>query len=300
MNHTLAAMHEGVDLELTTSTFPSGESYIKIKDRLLSSKLNPPSPTTIYYLFNGDKSFMQLMLLTDSLRRMGVKDIQLIIPYFPGARCDRVNEKNAGEPLNVAVYAHFINAQKYSKVVVLDPHSDVTPALINNVEVVSNRFFMTQVWADLLSNPDVAFKDEFVLVSPDAGASKKIEAIQQLMNIPMVQAAKQRDMATGKLVPGACKIFAEPDQIKGKRCIIVDDICSKGGTFIAIANELKAMEAKEVYLAVTHFEGHEIRESLERAGIVRLYSATQLVGMDHVFYNNLNNSIITKLIDDHA
>jgi ribose-phosphate pyrophosphokinase len=106
--------------------FGSGENHLQI--------LAPSSNRVeIMFRYSGDQSMIQLLLMTDALRRQGAAEIDLYIPYFPGARQDRVC--NQGEPLSAKVYADLINQQRYRKVFVFDPHSDVVVALLDNEAV---------------------------------------------------------------------------------------------------------------------------------------------------------------------
>jgi ribose-phosphate pyrophosphokinase len=86
---------------------------------------------------------MQLLLATDALRRAGFRKISAWLPYFPAARQDRI--MMPGEPLSVKVYAQIINAQGYERVMVFDPHSDVTPALLDRAEVTTSLPFVQKV-----------------------------------------------------------------------------------------------------------------------------------------------------------
>jgi|LakMenEpi03Aug12_release.lakeMendotaPanAssembly.Ray.scaffolds.fasta_scaffold513518_2 ribose-phosphate pyrophosphokinase len=116
--------------------FGGGEQHIQLNaDRLHAAEF-----VTITLPFMQDSEIIKLALIVDALRREGCMSMCLKIPYFPAARQDRVC--NVGEPLSVKVYADLINAMKFDRVVVFDPHSDVTPALINNVEVVDNCEFV--------------------------------------------------------------------------------------------------------------------------------------------------------------
>ena len=95
------------------------------------------------------------------------------------------------------------------------------------------------------------FDSDPVVVIPDAGATKK--AYTWLDGRRVVQASKRRDPATGKLsgfsVPD---VDSEGNSIAGRPCIIVDDICDGGGTFLGLAAELQAAGAGPLTLAVTH------------------------------------------------
>lgn len=170
---------------------------------------------------------------------MDIELSALIIPYFPAARQDRVMVK--GEPLSVKVYADIINGLGFKKVIVFDAHSEVTPAVLNNCEAITNHVFIKQVIEKIGVNVK--------LISPDGGALKKIYKVSEFLGgAEVVECSKSRDVKTGKLT--GFKVYA--DDLNGQDCLIVDDICDGGGTFIGLAEELKKKNAGKLYLAISH------------------------------------------------
>lgn len=247
--------HSGIPY--TLSNFPSGESYIKINPEDVKSE----TTATIFFRYQGDASLMHLLHATDALKRLGVLLIDLIIPYFPGARGDRVEDEQLGEALSAKVYASLINDQGYRKVTIFDPHSNVVSALLDRVRVVSNKEFVHDVLEHLQN------KEKLILVAPDAGSSKKVKKIAEAEGLPMVQAGKARNLQTGRLVPHSCEITTEGVNLANKWAVLVDDICSRGGTFTAIAKKLKALGVERVYLVTSHYEHTADEEVLKEAGI---------------------------------
>lgn len=217
--------------------FNGGEPHIKLE---MSKSVDPSEPVLITQRVTSSNDFMLLLLATDALRRAGYEHLSLLIPYFPAARQDRLMVP--GEPLSVRVYADLINAQQYERVYVFDPHSDVTPALLNRVHVITNEGFVAQ----LLPQFD---RDRVCLVAPDAGALKKIHKLSTALGgLPVVVCDKERDVRTGALT--GFRVFA--DDLSGRQCLIVDDICDGGGTFVGVAAELRKLNPKTVSLAVSH------------------------------------------------
>jgi len=229
-------------LRMKGITFPGGEVHVAFET---GRKL--PDPFTITARITDSDGIMVLLLITDALRRMGVKSILLNLPYVPYARQDRMC--NLGEAHSLKVFANLINSQNYDQVTVFDPHSDVVEALFNNVKVVSNHEFIFSVlrlgWT----------KEPAVLVAPDAGAYKKIYYLAKYLadqgwgsfsNI--VTCNKERDTKTGAIT----NFSVGATDLGGKRCIIVDDICDAGGTFLGLADALKAANAGSLELIVSH------------------------------------------------
>lgn len=214
-------------------TFSGGELHIRITDNL--SEITKVIITTRPRSFND---LGLLLLASDALRQSGIKHLELLIPYFPAARQDRLMVK--GEALSVKVYANLINSINFEKVTIFDPHSDVTSALINNVDVISNHKFVEQVTSNFT---------DFHLISPDVGALKKVYKLaQKLPCLGVIECSKSRDVKTGKLL----NFNVYEEDLQGKDCIIVDDICDGGGTFLGLADELKKKNAGRLFLVVSH------------------------------------------------
>ena len=234
LNPSFTPLGENNLIEYKSFLFAGGEPHIKI-----SNNFDASLPVTITHRINSFNDLGLICITVDALKRMGVKEINLFIPYFPAARQDRV--MIPGEPLSVKVYADIINAMALASVTVFDPHSEVTPALLNNCVTVSNHEFIKQVIAKIGT--------EVKLISPDGGALKKIYKVSEFLGgAEVVECSKSRDVKTGKL--SGFKVYAE--DLAGADCLIVDDICDGGGTFIGLAEALKAKNAGKLYLAISH------------------------------------------------
>lgn len=223
----------GPSIDFERFIFHGGEPHIKILEQLTAE-----DEITITTRIKSFNELGMLLMATDALRRMEVERIHLVVPYFPAARQDRL--MMPGEPLSVKVYTEIINAQHYQTVTILDAHSSVTPALLNRVRNISNINFVTTC---------LQGEKDFVLVAPDGGALKKIYQLSQILGgVPVVECSKVRDVTTGKL--SGFKVYA--DDLENKKCVIVDDICDGGGTFLGIAEELKKKNCGKLQLIVTH------------------------------------------------
>ena len=221
-------------IEFESFTFYGGEPHIKIL-----SPIDKEERVTITHRVQSFNDFGLLLLAIDALHRLGIKNLSAFIPYFPAARQDRVMV--GGEPLSVKVYTDILNALHLNEITVYDPHSEVTPALLNNCIVISNQNFVKQVIADIA--------EEVLLISPDGGALKKIYKLTSALGgIEVVECSKSRDVKTGHI--SDFKVYAK--DLQGKNCLIVDDICDGGGTFMGLAKELKNKNAGKLYLAVSH------------------------------------------------
>lgn len=190
-------------------------------------------------------------MVKDSLERIasnieggcGKLPIELILPYLPYARQDRVCVK--GEAFSLKVLGNFINSLNFDKVVILDPHSPVAEAVIDNVKVV------TQLDIIFAFKPfrERVFNNECVFVSPDAGSNKKVSVLAQCFgHREFIRADKLRDLETGKIK----ETIVYADDLNGCDVVIADDICDGGRTFIELAKVLKNKNAGKIILYVTH------------------------------------------------
>jgi ribose-phosphate pyrophosphokinase len=234
-------------LSTTKRKYFSGEPHVK-----LSHGLYGCDKVSIYARARNMDEFMQIPLTVDAVRRtVPSTPIDLVLPYFPGARQDRVMVK--GEPLTVKVFADIINSLDLEWVEILDPHSDVTPALINNCIVTNNHGFINSVVGDIMRSLDAP--PRLNIVAPDAGAQKKIYKLMEYLHsinptkdMPLVKADKVRSVLDGKIL--STEVHAT--DLMQDDCLIVDDICDGGRTFVELAKALKDKNAGRLYLAVTH------------------------------------------------
>lgn len=234
----------GTSIDFETFTFSGGEPHIKIKEVVKGA-------VTITQRMKSFNDLGFLLIATDALRRMNSREINVFIPYFPAARQDRVMV--SGEPLSVKVYADIINSQHYKKVTIFDPHSEVTPALVNNVEVINNHKFVKRCLETI--------KEDFVLISPDGGALKKIYKLSAYLGgIEVIECSKKRDVKTGQL--SGFTVYT--DDLKGKTAIVVDDICDGGGTFIGLGKALQAKNSGDLHLIVSHGIFHKGFDPLKK------------------------------------
>lgn len=239
--------------------FKSGENQVRA-----IGYFNSETPVTLDFRYIGDSSLFKLAQSADALRRLGVQKLNLFCPYFPGARQDRVCAP--GDSLTIKVYADFVNSLKFDHVTVFDPHSDVTPALLDRVRVVNNHNFVEAVIEELdLRN--------YLLVSPDAGANKKVFSLAAKLGFPeVIRADKKRDPSTGSLT--GTTVFS--DNLNNRDCLIVDDIISGGRTFMNLAEELRKKNAGNIYLAVSHHEGVAQEPELRKSGITEVFTTDSL------------------------
>lgn len=258
----------GKSIKFENFVFNGGEPHIKILENLEGGK--QITITTRIQHFND---LGLLLIAVDALKRMGIQYLNLVLPYFPAARQDRVMV--VGESLSVKVYADIINAQNFQKITVLDPHSEVTPALLNNVQVVSNHAFVSQC---------LQHEKDYILVSPDGGALKKVYALSQYLGgKTVVECSKKRNVQTGEL--SGFTVYEE--DLKNQTCVIVDDICDGGGTFLGLATELKKKNCGRLILIISH--------GIFSKGLVDLMTSFDKIYSSNSFKEVDDNKIFTQI-----
>jgi ribose-phosphate pyrophosphokinase len=219
---------------VTINTFPDGQFHLKIdygREKLERDKVKCS--------IRNATDLLLLQLYCSALEHKNLSDCkenkkELHIPYLMGARFDRVMTE--GDSFDLQVIAKVINDCNFEKVYLYDVHSNVATALIKNSVNVNNNY--------LVSKYD---KPNSVLICPDAGASKNIERYLEINSniVDVVYCIKNRDLLTGKI-----KLqVLEPEKCEGRNCVIIDDLCDGGGTFLAIANQIKP---NDLTLIITH------------------------------------------------
>jgi len=247
--------------------FKSGEQHIVLETY--------DNQSIVFLKYTGDESFFKMLLTVDALRRRGMKNLELVTPYFPGSRQDRITR--FGEPLTVKVYADIINAQNFTYVSIFDPHSDVTPALINNVNAIKNHQFVSDVIKKIRN---------FSLVSPDAGSNKKIYELAKHLGGPsVIRADKTRNTLTGEIT--GTEVYCS--DLNGQTCIIVDDICSGGRTFMELAKKLREKNAGEIILIVSHYEGVANLQHMKESGIDKIITTNSINELESDDYLEIRN-----------
>jgi ribose-phosphate pyrophosphokinase len=217
---------------IAQNQFPDGTLLMKFCPEADSK------PVIVEWFYENDAELFALICVKRHLDRITAgKDVMLNLPYIPHARQDRV--KSYEDVFTLKYFCETINSLGFKKVFVCDAHSNVSLALINNV--------VDWGVAGYIERAIELCKAE-ALFFPDEGAMKRYSEQSPLS---YAFGMKKRDWKTGQIL-GLDIINAE--NIKDKNVLIVDDICSRGGTFFHAAKALKAAGAKSVSLYVTHCE----------------------------------------------
>jgi ribose-phosphate pyrophosphokinase len=227
-------------------TFSGGEEHVR-----LAIEFDPGSPITITARLTSSQWIMRLFLVTDALDGMGAnrKDIGLVIPYLPYARQDRVC--SPGDAFSLRAFVRLIAAQGYSQIACLDIHNGESLKLFWNHDIrVHNQ--TSTIFSRYFKVPEITH-----VVAPDKGAGNRVSAWHGAMKadnpeLKYLQMDKKRNPATGEITGLSLPYLDHADKLTGAFCLIVDDICDGGRTFIEAAKLLKGKGAKRVELFVSH------------------------------------------------
>lgn len=231
------------DKLIKTFSFPGGERQVIIP--FLDRRNQTVRVTSLIY--NSD-DIMDLLLTINAIKNQDLtKKISLTIPYFPYARQDRVC--NFGEPFGARMMLTLINSLNCSEVIVYDPHSEVIEdKLMESTIITKNKLLCDSLVEKLIVDRNLS------IISPDAGASYEVDLFRTELStksqtyIDLFKCQKTRDLQTGNIIG-----INVPNRIKNKNCIIIDDICDGGRTFIEIAKKIfEKSENVDLYLYVTH------------------------------------------------
>ena len=223
----------------------------------------------IEWKYEDDSELFTLICLR---KHYSQAEARLWMFYCPHARMDRVKDTN--DVFTLKYFAEVINDLNFMQVNILDPHSSVCTALINNVRVLSPEPYITQAYDDIRKDIKLA---PLMMFYPDEGSMKRYSSTalgEYAFGI------KKRDWKTGKIE--GLDVAGCVDKIKDSRILIVDDICSRGGTFYHSAKKLKELGAKEIYLYITHCENTILEGELLTSGLIeKIYTTNSIFTKEH-------------------
>jgi ribose-phosphate pyrophosphokinase len=252
---------------VTISHFADGEIMAKANETVRNKTI-----TVVQSLSKPvNENLMELLITVDSLKRASAKQINVIIPYYAYARQDR---KTLGrEPITSKLVAKLLETTGATRVAVVDIHSEQTQGFFDIPVDTLRATYLT-------STP--AFKKlsatNTVIVSPDFGAIKRAREISNAYNVPLALLDKRRPK------PNQAEISNVLGDVKGKNCLISDDMVDTGGTIVAACKILKEKGAKSVSIAATH-------AILSGPAVERLTDAVNKKIISYIFFTNSIESV---------
>lgn len=217
----------------------------------------------ITWLYENDAELFTVICLAKKAKL----NKTLVMPYCPHARQDRI--KTDSDTFTLKYFAEVINSLNFNAVFILDPHSNVSSALFNNVISLQPE----EEIATALST----IGEDVILFFPDEGSQKRYS---DMFDLPYAYGLKKRDWKTGNIL--GLNVIDNGIDLKDKTILIIDDICSKGGTFYHSAKKLKELGVGKIYLYVTHCENTILEGELLTSGLIEnIFTTNSIFTKEH-------------------
>lgn len=183
-------------------------------------------------------NLMELLIMVDAMKRASARTINAVIPYYGYARQDR--KAKARDPITAKLVADLLEAAGVTRVITMDLHA---PQIQGYFNIPVDHMVGLPVLTEYFIKKNL---DDVVVVSPDHGSVKRARDMAKKMNCPIAIVDKRRPE------PNKSEIMNIIGDIKGKNCILLDDMIDTAGTITNAANALKDLGAKAVYANATH------------------------------------------------
>ncbi len=215
--------------------FADGEIYIEINENIRGNSVFVIQSTSN----PANDNLMELLLVIDALKRSSAKNITAVIPYYGYARQDRKVAPRTS--ISAKVVANLLTNAGASRVVTVDLHAGQIQGFF---DMPVDNLFTTPLFARYIKRK---FKNKkLICVSPDVGGVQRTRGLATKIKADLAIIDKRRP------TPGKSKVMNIIGDVKGKACIIVDDIIDSGGTIVNAVDALKKSGATEVYVFITH------------------------------------------------
>ena len=230
--------------------FADGEINVKIEDSMRGHDvfvIQPTSPPVNEHL-------MELFIILDALRRASAGRVTAVIPYYGYARKERKTQPR--EPISAKLVANFITLAGADRLLLFDLHAE---AIEGFFDVPTDHLSPHRIFADYLKSKNLT---RLTIVAPDAGGGRRAEAVANDMNAPIAFGYKRRPE------DDQSEVIAVSGDVKGRDCVVVEDIITTGGTVAKLALALRAQGANKVLIAATHpvLTGDAVQR-LKQAGV---------------------------------
>lgn len=216
--------------------FSDGESMVEIKEHVRGREIfviqSICTPT--------NDSLMELIIIADALRRASAANLTAVIPYFGYARQDR-RIRSARVPITAKIVADMISSVGFTRVVTIDLHAEQIQGFFS---IPVDNVFSTAVMLEDIRRKNY---NDFLVVSPDVGGVVRARAFAKRLNDSDLAIIDKR-----RTQPNQAQVMNVIGDVKGRNCILVDDIVDTAGTLCKAAEALKENGAKKVVAYCTH------------------------------------------------
>ena len=229
------ASYLGVELgKAEVGTFSDGEVSVEVRENVRGMDCFVLQSTS----FPANTHLMELLIMIDALRRSSARRITAVIPYYGYARQDRKVSPRA--PITAKLVADLISVAGTDRVLCLDLHAGQIQGFFG---IPVDNLYGTPVLLEAIRR---RFHDDLVVISPDAGGVERARAYAKRLEASLAIIDKRREAAN---VTQVMNIVGE---VKGRSCVMVDDMVDTAGTLTQGAQALREAGASHVYAAITH------------------------------------------------
>ena len=253
------------DKEVVVNYFPDGT--LLLKEVIDTDEKN--AEIIIKWNYENNEELLAVYFLTKHIKAAGYNNLILDMPYIPNARQDRV--RTPEDVFTLKYFAELINSLGFQEVRVLDAHSNVSLALIDRVKQYTPQKYIERV----IEKIEHEAGKKPLMFYPDEGAGKRYGG---MIALPYCFGIKKRDWSSGEIK--GLSVAGETELIAGSNILIVDDICSYGGTFLYSAKALAELGAARIDLFVTHCENVATQGALYECEQVRHIYTTDSIFRD--------------------
>jgi ribose-phosphate pyrophosphokinase len=229
------ADYVGVPLgEATVTSFPNGETFVKINENIRGRDIyivQPTAPPT-------NQNLMELLIMIDAARRASAMRITAVMPFYGYARQDRKDQPRV--PITAKLVANLLASSGANRVLCMDLHAQQIQGFF---DIPVDHLYAAPVLYRYLASLKL---DNLIVVSPDVGGMKMADAYSKLLHTNLAIVAKQRTSATS--VESQYLV----GDVEGRDVLMVDDLTETAGTITAAAKLLKEKGAKRILAAVSH------------------------------------------------
>jgi ribose-phosphate pyrophosphokinase len=232
------AGHQGLPLsDAKVSRFSDGEIQVEISDNVRGRDVFLIQPTCS----PANENIMELLIMADACKRASAERVTAVIPYYGYARQDRKVAPRA--PITAKLVADLLTAAGVNRVLTIDLHAGQIQGFFN--QPVDNLYGSKNLIPFLESHLGKD-KDNLVMVSPDAGGTERARAYAKRLGATLAVIDKRRSK------PNESQVMHIIGDIKGKRCVLVDDMIDTAGTLTSGAKALVKAGAQSVIAVATH------------------------------------------------
>ena len=232
------AIADQLGLPLTKTVvrrFADMEIFVEIQENVRGSDAFVLQSTS----YPANDHLMELLIITDALRRSSARRITAVMPYFGYARQDR--KSGSRTPISAKLVANLITNAGVDRVMTLDLHAGQIQGFF---DIPTDNLFASPLMVrDIKERFDLT---DVMVVSPDVGGVARARGLAKRINTPLAIVDKRRER------PGESEVMNVIGEVAGHTCILVDDIVDSGGTLVNAADALIAHGANEVYAYITH------------------------------------------------